>query len=379
MNTFGVRTRIFMGKCDLAHIYENVGRAFIVTDKFMAESGRVSYVTDQLEAAGIEYRVFSDIAPDPDISMITAGIEQIKEFQPDVVFGFGGGSPMDAAKSIIFFAEKAYDIKDCKLIAIPTTSGTGSEVTKFAVISDREKGAKYPIIDAKLLPNAVVLDASLVLSVPQKVTVDTGMDVLVHGIEAFVSTNANDFSDADAEKAIRMVRRFLPRVYKDPNDIEARQVMHNASCLAGLAFNNASLGITHSMAHILGARAHIAHGRANAILLPYVIEFNAGVSRGKNAPNAAAERYADIAHIMHIDSASTRQSVINLLKYIKKFEADLGVEPTIAAAGVDETFFKANVDEMAEIALDDSCTKTNPTPCTAKDIRELFMKAYYGH
>ena len=275
MNSFSVRTKIMEGG-GLETLAPKLHKVFIVTDGFMASSGKVSYITEKLDRAGAEYRVFDQVKADPDIGTVTKGVDMIQEFHPDAVIAFGGGSPIDAAKAIVFFAAKTCDMRECMFIAVPTTSGTGSEVSKFAVITDPEKEVKYPLVEDSLLPDVAILDAELTVSVPPSVTADTGIDVFTHAVEAFVSTEATDFSDAAAEKAIKLVKRHLLPAYQNPEDRKARQGMHNASCLAGIAFSNSGLGLNHGMAHALGARFHIPHGRANGILLPYVMSFNAG-------------------------------------------------------------------------------------------------------
>ena len=249
--------------------------------------------------------------------MVTAGISVIMDFKPDAVIAFGGGSPIDAAKAIMYFASRQFDMKDCPFIAIPTTSGTGSEVSKFAVITDKDRGIKYPLIDDKLLPDYAVLDAELTQSVPQKVTADTGLDVLTHAIEAYVCNEANSFTDALAEKAVKLVYNNLLTAYREPGDLQARQAMHDASCMAGAAFSNAGLGLCHAMAHALGAQAHIPHGRANAILLPYVMSFNAGC---ETKLTETAGRYAELAELIGLKSSSVRQSAINLIRTVRQFE-----------------------------------------------------------
>ncbi|HWS44129.1 MAG TPA: 1-propanol dehydrogenase PduQ [Pseudoflavonifractor sp.] len=373
MEIFNVGTKIILGD-GLGALMERLRRVFIVTDKFMAESGKVSYVTDRL-GEGAEHRIFSDVQADPDISTVTKGVGSLMDFTPDAVVAFGGGSAIDAAKAIVFFAARERDMRDCPFIAIPTTSGTGSEVSRFAVITDREKELKYPLVEDSLLPTTAVLDAQLTVSVPPAVTADTGIDVLTHAIEAFVSTTANDFSNAAAEKAIKLVRRHLLAAYGDPTNLEARQGMHNASCLAGIAFSNAGLGLNHGMAHALGARFHIPHGRANGILLPYVMSFNAGCSESLTP---TAKQYAQISRLLRLDSGSVRQSALNLIRTARRYMEKLSIPSSIQAAGVSQTEFEAEVRAMAEAAMADRCTATNPRSCSVEEIERVFHKAFLG-
>ena len=341
---------------------QRLHRVFLVTDKFMDESGKTNYVTDRLLRNSGEFKIFSDVQADPDIATVTRGVEQILEFQPDAVVAFGGGSAIDAAKAIVF-------------IAIPTTSGTGSEVSRFAVITDREKGVKYPLVEDSLLPDIAILDAELTTSVPPTVTADTGIDVFTHAVEAFVSTEATDFSDAAAEKAIKLVKRHLLPAYQNPEDRKARQGMHNASCLAGIAFSNSGLGLNHGMAHALGARFHIPHGRANGILLPYVMSFNAGCAEQLTS---TAKRYARISRLLELESSSVRQSALNLIRTARRYIEKLNMPSPLQAAGVNAAEFEEAVHDMAEAALADRCTATNPRSCTAEEIEQIFRKAYSG-
>lgn len=374
MDVFHVGTKILIGG-GLETLAEHLRRVFVVTDKFMAETGRVSYVTGPIEAAGGEWRIFSDVQADPDIATVTRGVGMILEFQPDAVVAFGGGSAIDAAKAIVYFAARERDTRDCAFIAIPTTSGTGSEVSKFAVITDREKGIKYPLVEDSLLPDTAILDAALTVSVPPAVTADTGIDVFTHAVEAFVSTEASDFSDAAAEKAIKLVKHHLLTAYSDPENRKARQGMHNASCLAGMAFSNSGLGLNHGMAHALGARFHIPHGRANGILLPYVMSFNAGCAE---VLTSTAKRYAQISRLLGLESSSIRQSALNLIRTARRYVEKLSIPSTIQAAGVGQKEFEDALAAMSEAALADRCTATNPKPCTAEEIAQVFRKAYAG-
>ena len=374
MEQFGVKTRIIMGD-GLDSLIGQMKRVFVVTDSFMAQSGKVDYVTAKLDKAKVEYTIFSDIAGEPDISMVTAGTSQMLEFDPDTVISLGGGAAIDAAKTIAYLARKAGSQKEVQFIAIPTTSGTGSEVTRFAVITDKEKGIKYPLVDDSLLPDVALLDAQLVVSAPPSVTADTGIDVFTHAVEAFVSTGRNDFTDACAEKAIKLVNHYLMAAYKNPNDLKARQGMHNASCLAGIAFSNAGLGLNHGMAHAMGARFHIPHGRANGILLPYVMSFNAGCSEQLTP---TAKRYAQISRLLRLDTSNVRQSALNMIRTARSFIKRMDMPSTIEAAGVTKEQFEAELDAMAEAAFADSCTASNPQPVTVEDIKGIYRKAFIG-
>lgn len=375
MQEFNLKTHIYMDKDGLAEVLNGKERAFIVTDQFMRESGMVSYLTEPLEQRHIEYQIFSEVKPDPDLATITRGIAAMQEFKPQILLALGGGSPIDAAKAMNWLSACEGWMEKCTFVAIPTTSGTGSEVSRFSVVSDPEQAAKYPLVSVEMLPDAAILDAELVKSVPPKITADTGIDVLTHAIEAFVSVNANDFTDAAAEKAIKLVRSNLLKVYQNPGDLEARQRMHHASCLAGMAFSNAGLGLNHGMAHTLGAHFHIPHGRANGILLPYVMEFNTGCHDGLTD---IAGRYARIARLLGLDSSSIRQSALRLFRSIRQYIVKLQIPESIASAGVSQTDFNAALDAMTEAAFADACTKTNPRTCSKDDIRTLFLKVYFG-
>lgn len=375
MDTFSVKTKILIGKQDISKILSDIKRVFIVTDKFMKQS--IEYITSDLK--NVEYEIFDEVVPDPDISIITLGVEKINKFAPDIVIAFGGGSPIDAAKAIVYFAKKTSSIKNLPFVAIPTTSGTGSEVTRFSVISDKEKGIKYPLIDDSLLPDIAILDSELIKSVPPAITADTGIDVITHSIEGFVSTIANDFTDVIALGAFKLAFENLKLAYDKPNDTLARTKMHNASCLAGMSFDNASLGINHGMAHILGARFKLPHGRANAILLPFVIEFNAGITSDRISPlNECASKYAKLAHDVGLGASSDRQSIINLVRAIRRLTSSMKIPGTLVEAGVDKIEFYNQIDEMSQIAVDDRCTATNPVLCTKENIKQLFEKVYKG-
>ncbi len=375
MSVFNATRKIIMGGEHLEAEFEDSASVFIVCDPFLNETGKIAYITDILQKKNIPYTIYADVKPDPDIETVVRGMESLVKVKPDTLVGFGGGSAIDTCKAIMFFAEKKSLVGKCRLIAIPTTSGTGSEVTDFAVITDAEKAIKYPLTDQSLLPDVAVLDAELTLTLPREITAISGMDALTHAIEAIVSTEAGDFSDAMAEKAIKLIRSNLLRVYNNPGDINARQAMHNASCLAGAAFNNAGLGLNHGMAHALGAHFHIPHGKANAVLLPYVMGYNAGCF---DMLTECAGSYARIARLICVDSCSIRQSALNLIRSIKKINERLNMPFRIEDTGIDREDFKAALADMAEAAVSDRCTRTNPRKCSKKDVERLYIHAYFG-
>lgn len=374
VDTFRVKTRIVMG-AEWEEQLAGRRRVLVVTDRFMAESGKTDSVTRLLDGQGAEHRIFSDVQADPDIATVTAGVTALLDFSPDCVVAFGGGSSIDAAKAILFFGSRQRDMRDVLFVAVPTTSGTGSEVSRFAVITDREKEVKYPLVEDALLPDVAILDPRLTASVPPKVTADTGIDVFTHAVEAFVCTARSDFTDAAAEKAIKLVYQNLLTAYRQPDNLEARQRMHNASCLAGIAFSNSGLGLNHGMAHALGAHFHIPHGRANGILLPYVMSFNAGCVDGLTP---VAKRYAQISRLLRLDSDSVRQSALNLIRTARRCMEKLDMPSTIQAAGVGQGSFEGRLEDMADDALVDRCTQTNPRPCTREEIIQIYRRAYSG-
>ena len=369
-----LKTNIIIGD-GLEEAMKGFKRAFVVCDSFLCESGRISYVTDRLGRAGVEYKIFSDIHTEPDIDTITKIVGQILDFEPDAVIAFGGGSALDAGKAAQYFAHKQGGLAGMTCFAIPTTSGTGSEMTSYAVISDPAEGRKYPLIDDSLLPANSILDAQLTMSLPPAVTANTGMDVFTHALEALVSKNHNDLTDALAEKSIWLIREYLYRAYVKSDDRDARQGMHHASCLAGIAFNSAGLGINHSLAHALGGEFHIPHGRANAILLPYVIAFNADLS---GAPDATTAVYAKAASILGLDVVNARQGAMALLQWVRRFKEKLGIPATIHEAGIEEKVFADKLPALAEAALADRCTPTNPRAVSAEQLMDIYKRAYSG-
>jgi len=386
----------------------DISRAFIVTDPMMVKLGNVDKVLFYLRKRE-EYchsEIFCDVEPDPSVDTIMRGVEAMKQFKPDVIIALGGGSAMDAAKGMWLFYEhpeddfkslrlkfmdirkRAYHFPElgskCKMVAIPTTSGTGSEVTAFSVITDKINNVKYPLADYALTPDVAIVDPQFVLTMPKSTTADTGLDVLTHAIESYVSVLASDFTDALAMKAIELVFDYLPRSYDNGSDLLAREKMHNASCIAGMAFTNAFLGLNHSMAHKLGGEYHIPHGRANAILLPYVIAYNGSsnptkyTSFPKYEHFIADKRYAEIACHLGLPASTTQEGVQSLVKAVKELILRLNIPSTIRAAGVQEEIFLANVDELADMAFSDQCTTANPRMPLVSEIAEIYKQAYYG-
>nr|WP_317357648.1 1-propanol dehydrogenase PduQ [uncultured Tyzzerella sp.] len=371
MKSFKINTEIYFDQNSLDYLKTlNNLNVFIVIDSFMVSNGTLDSITELISSQNI--KVFSDILPDPDISMVTKGIDSIKDFKPDVVLAIGGGSVIDATKAIIHFGKSILNLDNVKFISIPTTSGTGSEVTSFSVITDADKGIKYPLVSDELLPDIAILDPNLTKTVPKHITADTGLDVLTHAIEAYVSTKANDFTDALAIKSILLVFEYLQKCYENGQDLKAREKMHNASCMAGMAFNSASLGINHSIAHILGGKYHIPHGRANGILLPYVIEFNANMKDYKSEVSEAAKRYSEIAIYLGSNSKNVRSNVKYLINKIVSLQKTLNMPKNLKETKIDLSNFEDLKFEMAEIALNDKCTLTNPIKPTKEDIVKIL-------
>ena len=376
MDSFGIKTQIYFGSGALSRLKEIPYRkVLIITDPFVVQSKMIDLITKPLSEGGITYELFYDVVPDAPLDKISNGVKKFLEYKPEAIVAVGGGSAIDSSKAIRVFA-----LKIVGLIAIPTTSGTGSEVTSFAVVNDTTAKVKYPLVSERLTAEEAILDAELVKSVPPAITADTGMDVFTHALEAYVSTAHNEFSSALAEKAIEICGVFLLRAYLDGSDMHARQKMHVASCLAGLAFNSASLGITHSMAHQLGALFHIPHGRANAMLLPHIVEFNANInkhSRSQKEYLPSVKRYANIAHILGLSNYNEVMSVRSLVNWIQFMQKEMNIPLTIQEIRTitPDAYFAA-VDKMAEAALADACTPTNPRVPTKEDIIKIYTKLW---
>ena len=409
MQWFKVPEKIFFEAGSISYLEKmpDISKAFIVTDPSMVELGYVDKILYHLRKrmAYVHAEIFSEVEPDPSFTTIRKGVAAMTMFQPDVIIALGGGSAMDAAKGMWLFYEhpdadveglklKFMDIRKrtykfpklgtkCKMVSIPTTSGTGSEVTSFAVISDKEKNIKYPLADYELTPDVAIVDPDLVMTLPKKLTADTGMDVLTHAIEAYVSVMASDYTDGLAEKAIELVFEYLPKAYDDGTNRLAREKMHNASCIAGMAFTNAFLGVNHSIAHKLGGEFHIPHGKANAIILPYVIKYNGTaptkmVSFPKYEHFIADQRYAEIAKRLGLPAATPQEGVNSLVNAVLELNAKLGEERSLKDCGIDEAEFLAKVDMLADRAFEDQCTSVNPRVPLVSEIKEILLAAYYG-
>ena len=353
--------------------------AVLITDKFMVDSGMADMIEKKLSNCK-SIAIFDKVVPDPPMSLIEDGIRFLENKECDVVVALGGGSSIDAAKAIVYMASRLEekqnpeDRKRMSLIAIPTTSGTGSEVTKFAVVTS-ESGVKIPLIDESLMPDIAILDPELVKTAPPFITADTGMDVITHALEAYVSETASDCSDCLAEKACELAFEFLPKAYRNGFDIKARDKMHRASCLAGMSFNLVNLGLNHGIAHALGAIFHIPHGRANALVLPHVIAFNADMAReAAKHSNDCSKKYQKMARIIGLPASTPKVGVANLIAEINRLLKYMDRPTVITECGVSLEEFEKNREEIIRRALADACTQANPRQVTAKDIDKILDK-----
>jgi len=411
MQWFKIPEKIYFqpGSVQYLSSMPKISRALIVTDEIMTKLGYVEKILYHLrKREGSNYvhsEIFDKVQPDPTVDTVKEGVKAAEAFKPDVIIALGGGSAIDAAKAIWLFYEhpetnfddlrmKFMDIRKrvfkypslgnkAKLVAIPTTSGTGSEVTSFTVITDPEKETKYPLADYELTPDVAIIDPEFVQSVPPRVTADTGMDVLTHAIEAYVSVMASDYTDALAMKAIQLVFEYLPRVYENGNDLKAREKMHNASCIAGMAFTNAFLGINHSLAHKLGGEFHISHGRANSILLPHVIRYNASrpvkfTAFPKYEHYIADEKYAEIAKNLRMPCSTADEGVECLISEVTALMKKLNIPLSIKECGIAEDKFMNAVDELADKAFEDQCTTANPRMPLVSELKDIYIKAFHG-
>ncbi|WP_122054587.1 bifunctional acetaldehyde-CoA/alcohol dehydrogenase [Vibrio sp. Evd11] len=388
---------------------EGKKRAFLVTDRFLFNNGYADDVVQILKSQGIEVQVFFDVEADPTLSVVEKGAEAMKSFQPDVILALGGGSPMDAAKIMwvmyehpeTHFEELAMRFMDIRkriykfpkmgkkaeLVCITTTSGTGSEVTPFAVVTDDKTGAKYPLADYEITPNMAVVDANLVMNMPKSLTAFGGYDAVTHALEAYVSVLANEYSDGQALQALKMLKEYLPSSYKNGSaDPIAREKVHNAATIAGIAFANAFLGVCHSMAHKIGAEFHLPHGLANALLISNVVRYNANDNPTKQTAFSqydrpqARRRYAEVADHLGLSQAGDRtaQKIERLLTWLEELKNDLDIPLSIQAAGVNESDFIAKLDELAVEAFDDQCTGANPRYPLITELKEVLTTSYFG-
>ena len=382
-------------------------RAFVVTDQFLARSGMSACITDQLQSLGIAYQLFSDVEPDPTLSCAQQGAQQMRQFEPDVILALGGGSAMDAAKIMwVLYEHPEADFMDMAMrfmdirkrvytfpemgekayfVAVPTSSGTGSEVTPFAVITDEATGTKYPLADYQLLPNMAIIDTDLMMSQPKGLTAASGIDAMTHALEAYASVMATDYTDGMALQALKNIFTYLPACYENgANDPYAREKMANASTMAGMAFANAFLGVCHSMAHKLGAFHHLPHGVANAILITDVMRFNVATAPRKMGTfpqyqyPKALERYCECARYLGLTAPTDEELFEKLLEQIEQLKERVGIRKTIRDYGVKEEDFLATLDEMVEQAFDDQCTGANPRYPLMFELKEMYCKAYYG-
>ncbi|MGO1818411.1 MAG: 1-propanol dehydrogenase PduQ [Senegalia sp. (in: firmicutes)] len=373
MNRFEVGPQIFYGRGSIGCLIEKDFRnVLIVTEEFIVESKIVNKITNILDLKGVKYSIFTGVIPDPTVEVVIKGLDMMIKNVPDCIIALGGGSSIDTAKAMMYFymnMDKNKDVLKPYFVSIPTTSGTGSEVTSYSVITDTKKSTKIAFDDKRMMPDLAIVDSNFTMTVPKKVTADTGIDILTHSVEAIVSQKASDFSDTLAEGAIKLVFNYLIRAYKNGNDEIAREKLHNASTMAGVAFNNSSLGINHSLAHALGAKFHIPHGRANAILLPHVIDFN-------SKDEEASKRYAYIANSIGIDIEDEKTSIRALIKAIEILNENLEIPSSIEEMGIKKEEFYACIDEMVDLAMVDICTSNNPVKPSRDNLIEIYKKIY---
>ncbi|MBQ5821425.1 MAG: iron-containing alcohol dehydrogenase, partial [Clostridia bacterium] len=382
-------------------------KAFIVTDSFLYNNGYTRPITEKLDQMGITHTTFFNVQPDPTLGNAKEGAAQMAAFGPDVIIAMGGGSAMDAAKIMwvlyehpeVDFADMAMRFSDIRkriytfpkmgekayFIAVPTSAGTGSEVTPFAVITDEATGVKYPLADYELLPDMAIVDTDLHMSAPKGLTAASGVDAVSHALEAYASIMATDYTDGLALKALKVIFEYLPRAYDNgQTDVEAREKMANAATIAGMAFANAFLGVCHSMAHKLGAFHHLPHGVANALMLEQVLRFNAAEVPTKMGsfsqythPHTLA-RYAEVADYLGVKGQDDAEKLEGLIDALNALKAKVGIKESIQAYGIDEADFLARLDEMVEQAFDDQCTGANPRYPLMSEIKQMYLNAYYG-
>lgn len=382
-------------------------RAFIVTDTFLYQNGYTKAITNKLDEMGIDHMTFFNVAPDPTLASAKEGAAIMTSFQPDTIIALGGGSAMDAAKIMwVLYEHPEADFMDMAMrfidirkriytfpkmgekayfVAIPTSAGTGSEVTPFAVITDEQSGVKYPLADYELLPDMAIVDTDFHMSAPKGLTAASGIDAVTHALEAYASMLATDYTDGLAKQALQTIFKYLPRAYENgQTDVEAREKMANAATMAGMAFANAFLGVCHSMAHKLGAFHHLPHGVANALMIEEVLRFNASETPAKmgtfsqyDHPHTLA-RYAEVADCLGINGNTNEEKLEGLINAVNELKARVGIKATIQDYGIDENVFLEKLDEMTEQAFDDQCTGANPRYPLMSEIKQMYLNAYYG-
>ena len=378
MKEFEIKPKIYFDEGSLEYLREIKSKnAFILSDSIMEKLGYLKQAVDYLESAGVQCDVFTEIKPEPDVMAVMNALEHYMEHHGHTVIALGGGSAMDTAKAMIYFLHQAVSktgqsFDKPQFIAIPTTSGTGSEVTDFSVITIN--GKKTALIDGLMAPDIAILDSTCTKSLPPHVIADTGLDALVHAVEAYVSNKATDCTDALAEKAVYMICHNLVRFYSNTEDKDARECIQRASCLAGMAFTNANLGITHSMAHAFGGTFHLSHGRSNALLMEAVIEYNANLR--DTSDQKVAAKYGQLARVLGLPARTTREGYVNFLQAVHQLKRDLGIQSSIKAAGIKEDEFMAAAETMAQQTMADRCTPSNPRTPTKEDIIAIYKAAY---
>lgn len=371
MTRFRIATTIHQGQDSLAQLaMVGARRVLVVTDAFMVTTPVMGLVQQYLSGAVVT--VFSDVRPDPTVSEVTAGVEAYLDADPDTVVALGGGSVLDAAKAICKVAAEHGDYPRNGLVAIPSTSGSGSEVTSFAVITSQEQH-KVVLVSDDMAPTMAILDPQVTRTLPPGQTADTGMDALSHALEAYVCTAHNDFADAFAEKAAQLIVGNLERVVRQPDDMDARERMHNAATMAAMSFENSGLGIVHSLSHALGSAFGKPHGRLNAVLMPAVMEFNAGpVTYGPHGISEVANRYAHLAHMLGLEASTRRNLALALCTEVRRLRTAIGIPDSLTGLGIDRAALAAAIPELAATALRDTCTPTNPVEPTAEDLTAIL-------
>ncbi|MGL5722676.1 MAG: 1-propanol dehydrogenase PduQ [Brevinema sp.] len=368
---FSLKTKVLFGNEALNNIaFHEHKHVFIATDKIMRQVGACEYVTSILDSQHIPYEIFDEIEPNPSLATVKKGVERLMRSESSIIVSIGGGSVIDAAKAFVYFMLKAKThlsqaFEKPLFVAIPTTSGAGSEVTAYSVVTDTENFVKIPLVSDDIIPDIAVLDPRFTITCPPKVTAESGFDVLTHVLESYVSVNSNPFTEALVEKVVPMVFQSLREVYQNGKNLEARLTMHEASCLAGIAFTNSGLGLNHAMAHSLGGRFPISHGRANALLMPHVIAFNSRVS---------AEKYSFLAQRLNFSTETTLESCIALITAVATLSKSVDLPSSVLDFGITQEEYENAIPDMAKVAMNDPCLATNPISPSLKEIEQIYYK-----